>query len=312
VKHKIRKVLAVTVIILFIGISVIPSYGKIVEKSSAVLLDEDFSGAFPPEGWSTDWWTQCNSSCGGSEPPCALLHRGDFNNAYITSKAVDASNFEKFILRFRFGAWGYHYCVYFKVRVNETSPWRNYTFWDNPIEEDLLPIIYEIEIDLGSGGYADAFQVNWTITGYLYGFQDACLDDVKIYSSINNPPDAPTITGETNGKADVEYTYCIINATDPDGDDIWANFSWGEGSYSGWIGPNTSGEDICASHAWERGNYEIKAKLKDEWGLESNWSDLLHITMPKNKPFIFNFPLLSWLFERFPNAFPILRYTLGL
>jgi len=32
------------------------------------------------------------------------------------------------------------------------------------------------------------------------------------------------------------------------------------------------------------------------------------IITPKNKPFIFNFPLLNWLFERFPNAFPILRY----
>jgi len=36
------------------------------------------------------------------------------------------------------------------------------------------------------------------------------------------------------------------------------------------------------------------------------------LTTPKNKPFIFNFPLLSWLFERFPNAFPILRYMFGL
>ncbi len=128
----------------------------------------------------------------------------------------------------------------------------------------------------------------------------------------NNPPSASTITGETNGKAGVEYTYCIINVTDPDGDDIWANFSWGDGSYSGWIGPNTSGEDICASHAWERGTYAIKAKLKDEWGLESAWSDSFPITMPKNKLFIFNLPLLNWLFDRFPNAFPILRYILGL
>ncbi len=127
----------------------------------------------------------------------------------------------------------------------------------------------------------------------------------------NNPPSAITITGETNGKAGVEYTYFIINATDPDEDDIWANFSWGDGSYSGWIGPNTSGEDICASHAWERGNYAIKAKLKDEWGLESYWSDPFPITMPKNKHFIFNFPLLNWLFERFLNAFPVLWHILG-
>jgi len=40
--------------------------------SPNILLDEDFSGSFPPAGWSTDYWTQCNESC-MSEPPCACL-----------------------------------------------------------------------------------------------------------------------------------------------------------------------------------------------------------------------------------------------
>jgi len=35
------------------------------------------------------------------------------------------------------------------------------------------------------------------------------------------------------------------------------------------------------------------------------------LTLPKNKPSIFNLPIPSWLFEHFPNAFPILRYKLG-
>ncbi len=101
---------------------------------------------------------------------------------------------------------------------------------------------------------------------------------------LNNPPDKPIIDGPTNGKAGVEYTYCIINATDPDGDDLWANWSWGDGSYSGWMGPYMSGEDICASHAWEFGNYVIKVKIKDDKGLESVWSDPFPVSMPKNKP----------------------------
>ncbi len=36
------------------------------------------------------------------------------------------------------------------------------------------------------------------------------------------------------------------------------------------------------------------------------------LSTPKNKPFDFQFNLLSWLFERFPHAFPILRQLLGL
>ena len=35
------------------------------------------------------------------------------------------------------------------------------------------------------------------------------------------------------------------------------------------------------------------------------------LVTPKNKPFFYNFPLLSWIFERYPNAFPILRHILG-
>ena len=36
------------------------------------------------------------------------------------------------------------------------------------------------------------------------------------------------------------------------------------------------------------------------------------LTTPKNKAFNFYVNVLMWLFERFPNAFPILRYLFGL
>jgi len=34
------------------------------------------------------------------------------------------------------------------------------------------------------------------------------------------------------------------------------------------------------------------------------------LATPKNKPFDYHFSILNWLFEHFPNAFPILRYLL--
>ena len=36
----------------------------------------------------------------------------------------------------------------------------------------------------------------------------------------------------------------------------------------------------------------------------------VYLKTPKNKPFNFNFPLISWLLERFPRMFPILRQLL--
>ena len=51
---------------------------------------------------------------------------------------------------------------------------------------------------------------------------------------------------------------------------------------------------------YEKGDFEVKVKAKDMKGLESEWSDSLVVSMPKNKainPFIL---FLERLIERFP------------
>ena len=98
---------------------------------------------------------------------------------------------------------------------------------------------------------------------------------------VNNPPDKPTIEGETNGNAGEEYTYCIT-VTDPDKDNLYVIWDWGDNETTGWLGPYSSGEKICASHSWsEEGNYEITVYVKDEHGKYVTAS--LTITMPKPK-----------------------------
>jgi len=127
----------------------------------------------------------------------------------------------------------------------------------------------------------------------------------------NESPIAPIIDGPANGKVGTKYDY-TINTTDPDGDDLSYFVDWDDGTNSGWIGPYHSGEEITQSHTWsKKGTYIIRCMAKDVNGAESDWGTL-EVTMPKNKPFIFNFPILNWLFERFPNMFPILRQLLGL
>jgi len=129
----------------------------------------------------------------------------------------------------------------------------------------------------------------------------------------DHAPDAPTITGEINGEVGVEYEY-TFNATDPEGDSIYYWIEWFEGDPSAkWEGAYASGEEITKSHSWsKKDTYVIRCKAKDHpYGEESDWATL-EVTMPKNKPFNFNFPLLNWLLEQFPNAFPVLRHMLGL
>jgi len=126
-------------------------------------------------------------------------------------------------------------------------------------------------------------------------------------SPTNDPPNQPSRPyGSTGGYAGVEFTY-TSSTIDPDGDQIWFMFDWGDSTNSGWLGPYTSGDTCEAKHTWqEKNNYNIIVKAKDDSGKESSWSDPLPITIR----YSFNTLILQFLkllFQRFPNAFPILR-----
>jgi hypothetical protein len=74
------------------------------------------------------------------------------------------------------------------------------------------------------------------------------------------------------------------------------------------LGPYNSGEECNASGIWfEKGNYEIKVKAIDIHGAESEWSDPLAISMPKNKAINLFLLFLERLMERFPILEQILQ-----
>jgi hypothetical protein len=121
----------------------------------------------------------------------------------------------------------------------------------------------------------------------------------------NEAPYAPDIDGPSDGTIGVKYYY-IFNATDPEEDNVSYFIDWGDGN-SEWTDFFAPGVPVNMSHTWtEEDTYTITAKAKDVLGDEGP-EGTLDVTMPKNKPFIHNIPFLSWLFERFPNIFPILR-----
>ena len=121
-------------------------------------------------------------------------------------------------------------------------------------------------------------------------------------------PSAPEINGPISGKPRTDYNY-TFSAIDPDGDDLYYYVDWGDGTDEDWVGPCPQGQDLTLSHSWiAKGEYCISARVKDVHSLLSPWGTL-KVTMPKNK--IITNALLMGLFERFPNAFPIIRYLLG-
>ena len=173
-----------------------------------------------------------------------------------------------------------------------------------------------IRWDMTLGGLSDDYSCgvqqiddeNYIVVGttssYSVGGYDMWL--IKVLQGNGTlPPLKPTINGPATGKVNNEYPYAS-STSDPDGDQIWYNWDWGDGSSSGWLGPYNSGEGCNTFHTWtSKGNYEIKVKAKDIYGSESPWSDSLPITMPysyhpKNQ-------FLDLLFQHFPHVFPKLR-----
>jgi predicted acyl esterase len=125
----------------------------------------------------------------------------------------------------------------------------------------------------------------------------------------NNAPAKPTITGPKSGVPGANYNF-TFKSIDPESEDIYYKVDWADGTNTGWLGPYSSGEEITLEHSWSTTKvYSIKAKAKDVNNDESEWS-YHNINIPKNK-MIGNLILLR-LLERFPNAFPILRYILKL
>lgn len=125
----------------------------------------------------------------------------------------------------------------------------------------------------------------------------------------NHPPEKPAKpSGSVNGKAGIVYTY-TSGTTDPEQNQVYYLFDWGDDTNSEWVGPCNSGDERSATHSWsEQGSYEVRVKAKDTNDVESEWSDPLSISMPKNKAD----DLFLIFIERFIERFPLLERILGL
>jgi hypothetical protein len=185
-----------------------------------------------------------------------------------------------------------------EVRIDNGSWWTTSgttswtTSWDTTTVSDGSHTIYASSKD-NNGAYS-------TLASVL----------VTVKNAGNNPPNKPVKpSGQLRGKIGVSYPYSS-STTDPDGDQLYYWFDWGDGTNSGWVGPFASGIIANANHTWTIKNiYSIKVKAKDTSGAESPWSDPLSVTMP----FSYSINVLFWeqLVERFPHAFPVLRHLLG-
>jgi hypothetical protein len=176
--------------------------------------------------------------------------------------------------------------------TNSSSAFQAKAFWDYFLDtENNSGAFSNWQIGVAHSWSKDqmAPMINWDFSyGTWRGIIECCLlfgDPAQMLKSPH-PSQAPQKpskpVGQSLGIWNVEYTY-TSQTSDPDNDQIYYLFDWGDGSTSGWLGPYPSGTTGVGTHTWtELGTYSVKVKARDVWGAGSYWSDALDVTITDN------------------------------
>lgn len=235
----------------------------------------------------------------GSSNNIILVVRDDLYGSDITSAIVDADDIA-------INQWLW---VEFDVENCVITPGQTYYILVTHISGGDLDVVswgcsntniyfdgtgYEMEISAGT----------WNMLNNV----DFCFKTYGINNQAPNTPNPPS--GPGNGNVGTWYEYCAYT-TDPNGDDIYYKFDWGDGTDSDWLAPVPSGDTKCASHVWtETGTYPIRVKAKDIYGSESSWSAPLYVSMPKSKMQMH--PIIQYFFEQHQGLYQLLQHILNL
>jgi len=102
---------------------------------------------------------------------------------------------------------------------------------------------------------------------------------VYCFGDLYQSPSEPTISGPTAGGPEIELNFSVV-ATDPEENQIYYMLDWGDGNISDWLGPFDSNESITINHSWTNNReYEIRAKAKNVFNNESDWSEPHNISI---------------------------------
>lgn len=117
-------------------------------------------------------------------------------------------------------------------------------------------------------------------------YPDGCGAMYSLWVS-NAPPENVSIpAGPGEGVCGRPCSF-TTSATEPDNEQVYYRFDWGDGNKSDWIGPYTPGTVGTCSYTWmNEGVFHVRAKAKDDAGSESSW------TLPHNIS-IHRLPVLS-------------------
>ncbi len=129
---------------------------------------------------------------------------------------------------------------------------------------------YQAGIDIDQNG--------WDYPHVVEPFEISLDDDVEPFT--NEGPNAPTRPSGRDNVYCFETRPYTTSAVDPDGNDVFFLWSWGE-SVGNWnLLPRGSGNTVVEPHTWlTLGDHDVKVKAMDIWGYESSWSETLTVTV---------------------------------
>jgi hypothetical protein len=96
----------------------------------------------------------------------------------------------------------------------------------------------------------------------------------------DQPPFEPVVLdGPRNAGPGIDLEFATV-APDPEGDQVFYQWNWGDGNISDWLGPYEFGEHTVTTHRWaENGSYDIKVRAKDTLDKQSGWSSVYQISI---------------------------------
>jgi hypothetical protein len=168
------------------------------------------------------------------------------------------------------------------LQVANTDNLNLYLYTSSTVES----LIAKSENGLGQNEFVHGEQLTdpgawWYIevnATFHFGFYNMTIG----FDSVPLPPSVPY--GPSSGYRYTQYSY-NTSTTDPEGDLVRYEFSWGDGS------PNTitswcqSGVNATAAHSWSSmGSYQVRARAQDIYEAWGNWSVAKTVSMINRAP----------------------------
>ena len=158
----------------------------IFEAGAQSLLYEDFSGTFPPAGWSFDahaenWDSSYTFYAGGSAPEAMFGFYPDFNGiSRFISPVFDLTGITKVNLEFHhmISNWSGGYSVGVATRTDTNGIWN--TVWQTTIASTLPAAFMSVPIANGNVNHPH-FQFCFFFSGNTTGINQWYIDNVYLY-----------------------------------------------------------------------------------------------------------------------------------